>query len=250
MGVNFTFQRFEDSTLKLFRIAPFLLLTSLFLIVFLGSIPLAIAQNSCATDNCHIAYQKENRQPHPEEMTCSDCHIGDLERHGKEEEGVGKVDLAPKLCGDCHDDVKDHQYIHSPVAKNACSHCHNPHGNMENMLLEKENTRDFYINYSEQEYTLCFSCHKRDLLMYPETSFSTDFRDGIRNLHYLHITKGMRGRNCLVCHDIHGSNQPKLIANSVEFGNWTMRMGFIKTPSGGGCAPGCHRVKEYDRKIR
>ena len=64
-----------------------------------------------------------------------------------------------------------------------------------------------YAAYSDKEYALCFTCHKRDLLQFPDTSFATDFRDGERNLHYLHVNKSEKGRSCRMCHNIHWRNQ-------------------------------------------
>ena len=144
--------------------------------------------------------------------------------------------------------ITESNYVHGALEMGGCAGCHTPHASEFPKLLIASFPGNSYAHSSEKDFELCFSCHGRDLLMYPETSFSTDFRDGIRNLHYLHVTKGLRGRNCIVCHDVHGSDQPKLMAASADFGKWHMKIDFKKTETGGSCAPGCHRVKEYDRK--
>ena len=57
-----------------------------------------------------------------------------------------------------------------------------------------------------------------------------------------------KGRSCRLCHNIHGSSNPRLIAESVPFGKWTLPLRYVKTETGGGCAPGCHKPQYYDRK--
>jgi len=43
----------------------------------------------------------------------------------------------------------------------------------------------------------------------PETRTLTNFRDGARNLHFLHVNKAVRGRTCRACHEVHASKQPR-----------------------------------------
>lgn len=77
----------------------------------------------------------------------------------------------------------------------------------------------------------------------------TNFRDGDLNLHYLHVNRDKKGRSCRTCHEIHGSDLPAHVATSVPFegSGWPLPIGFKKTPSGGSCAPGCHKPYGYDR---
>ena len=138
--------------------------------------------------------------------------------------------------------------LHGPINKGTCTPCHDPHGSAESKLLVKSFSADFYAPYSDKEYELCFSCHKRDLLRFPETSFATGFRDGERNLHYLHVNKKEKGRSCKLCHAIHGGPNPKLVAESAPFGKWELPLKFIKTDTGGACSPGCHKPYNYDRQ--
>ncbi|MBZ0156111.1 MAG: cytochrome c3 family protein [Alphaproteobacteria bacterium] len=129
-----------------------------------------------------------------------------------------------------------------------CTSCHDPHGSPEPKLLVKGLSSEFYLQYSDNEYQLCFSCHNRELLQYPDTSHTTGFRDGDRNLHYLHVNKKDKGRNCKACHTMHRGVLPKLIADKVLFGKWELSMHFVKTETGGSCSPGCHKNYHYDRK--
>ena len=168
-----------------------------------------------------------------------------MDAHG--EDGAN-LKLSEKMCAGCHEKEQgNYPYPHPPVVTGNCYICHNPHGKIEKMLLPEEFSLGGYVKYSEDEYKLCFLCHKRDLLMFPDTSFATDFRDGVKNLHYYHVTKSNRGRNCMVCHSVHGGDQPKMIRQSSRFGDWQMELNFSKSTTGGSCASGCHRLRSYSR---
>lgn len=42
---------------------------------------------------------------------------------------------------------------------------------------------------------------------------------------------------------------PKHIRESVPYGDWEIPIQFEKTSTGGGCTPGCHNPKAYDRNV-
>lgn len=207
--------------------------------------PQAHTAPTCITEGCHSELQ-EKFPVHPKEHACTDCHKGDYDNHNQIEV---RLELFPQMCLECHKEVPAHTYPHAPVAENKCAACHNPHALPETVfLLRKNHPTQFYVDYTKDQYSLCFGCHKPELIMYPETAFSTGFRDGIRNLHYLHVNKEKRGRNCKTCHDVHGSENPKLMASTIRFGNWQMDMNFQVSEKGGSCAPGCHRPQKYNRE--
>jgi predicted CXXCH cytochrome family protein len=192
-----------------------------------------------------IAKAKSVHPPILTEKSCASCHSP----HASESEK-----LLPKtgkdLCLDCHKDfiTKNMTVLHGPIREGRCTPCHNPHGSPYEKLLAGRFPTDFYVPYSEKEYELCFSCHNRDLLRFPDTSFATGFRDGNRNLHYVHVNRPEKGRNCGACHAIHGGSLPKLISEKVSFGKWNLPLKFKKTENGGSCAPGCHKQYSYQRK--
>ncbi|MBI4517241.1 MAG: cytochrome C [Deltaproteobacteria bacterium] len=179
------------------------------------------------------------------EQGCAACHSPHAGDHEK-------LLLNPlkETCLSCHSTVitKNMTVLHGPNNDGKCTRCHDPHGSQNAKLLAKAFPTDPYVPYTETEFALCFSCHKRDLLQYPDTSFATNFRDGDKNLHYLHVNNKQKGRSCRLCHDMHGSSQPKLIAESVPFGKWNLPLRFVKTETGGGCSPGCHKTLYYDRQ--
>lgn len=211
---------------------------------FLSADGPAFAQTGCVTIQCHAGFT-EKKPTHPVEAQCSSCHIDSEDTHAKG--GEHPPVLHENMCVSCHDKVLAHRNLHSPVTKSSCHLCHDPHGDMARKLLPEGYSDKPFINYDDQAYKLCFTCHKRDLLMFPDTSYSTGFRNGTTNLHYLHVNKSNRGRSCKLCHEIHGAEQPKMMADRVAFGNWRMPVNFRMTENGGSCSPGCHETRHYDR---
>jgi len=189
-----------------------------------------------------------SRVAHPALMTekaCAACHSP----HASDNE---KLLLNPvkDTCVACHDGVipKNATVLHGPNNDGKCSRCHDPHGSQNDHLLVNAFPEDTYVPYTDTAFALCFGCHKRDMVQYAETSFATNFRDGEKNLHYVHVHNPQKGRSCKLCHSFHGSNNPKLIADTVPFGKWNLPLRFVKTDTGGGCSPGCHQPRYYDRK--
>lgn len=176
---------------------------------------------------------------------CAACHSP----HAADAE---KLLLKPEreTCLGCHDKLLTPAMtvLHGPIRDGSCTACHQPHGGTQEFLLREAFPATPYLPYTDTAYALCFHCHNRDLLKYPETSFATNFRDGERNLHYLHVNNPQKGRSCALCHSLHGGTNNALVAESVEFGSWKLPLKFVQTESGGSCAPGCHRPAAYDRK--
>ena len=214
------------------------------MLVVCMAIPVISQAQSCVTAECHVSFSKDGTT-HPPERGCLSCHVDGSVDHVQE----GR--MAPATASDCfscHDSILKNDFSHKPVTSTTCELCHNPHGSLERFLLPQSYSTKFFVDYTDKAYTLCFSCHDRGLLLFPETSFSTGFRDGVVNLHFSHVNKASRGRSCKLCHSVHGAQQPKLMADTVAFGNWQMPMNFRKMEKGGSCAPGCHEPRQYMRK--
>ena len=176
---------------------------------------------------------------------CAACHSP----HAAEQKGL-LLQPEKEICLGCHDKVLTPAMtvLHGPIRDGSCTACHEPHGGTEANLLVGGFPATAYVPYTDTAYALCFKCHKRDLLQYPDTSFATNFRDGERNLHYLHVNNAQKGRSCALCHNLHGGTNAALVAESVTFGSWKLPLKFVPTESGGSCSPGCHRPAVYDRK--
>jgi predicted CXXCH cytochrome family protein len=136
---------------------------------------------------------------------------------------------------------------HGPIRDGNCSGCHTLHGGQLPRLLKEPYPETFYQPFKVEAYALCFGCHDKQLVLTQQTEGLTRFRNGTRNLHYVHVNKAEKGRSCYACHNTHASRQPAHIRESVPYGNWEIPIRFQVTETGGSCAPGCHRPAAYDR---
>jgi len=158
-----------------------------------------------------------------------------------------------QLCDSCHEEIpkkiESAASRHGVINKGMCSPCHAFHGSD----LTKHWTRlfpdKFYNPYDPELYGLCFQCHEKAQAFLEKSTTLTNFRNGNLNLHYLHVTR-RKGRTCIACHDVHATNQERLIRSSTPFGpsNFQIRIVFVKTPTGGTCMMSCHVSKGYDRE--
>jgi len=95
-----------------------------------------------------------------------------------------------------------------------------------------------------ESYTLCWKCHDKYIVVMPKTTSTTSFRDGSRNLHYVHV-RGEEGYLCTACHRPHAAGTGKLLERAMD---WTEDIvGFEEKSDGGACTPGCHEARGYSR---
>lgn len=168
------------------------------------------------------------------------------------------------LCMECHakavvradgssvrpaNQVSGVEHLHGPVAQGRCGACHTGHGGRHTERTNLASNQTPIGPFDLKNYDQCFACHDRGLVL-DEGERATAFRHGTRNLHKLHVQAGERSRGCGSCHSAHGSNQPRLIAETVAFegSEWNMKMGYNMTPGGGSCSPGCHAPMNYLRE--
>lgn len=241
------------------------------------------AKEACT--NCHAPHGRADRLIKAEVMDlCRECHADMLDYATKAKfphkavmEGKHciachnphfsrgrKLLKAPTrdLCVSCHDrtyelpdgsvlaDVKtqlvESRHIHGPARQGSCTPCHNPHGSNYPRLLNFDFPCSFYAPFESSRYDLCFRCHDRRIVLEPESTV-TRFRNGRRNLHFLHVNQEKKGRTCRACHHEHASNNPLQVRETVPFGKWTMTITFRKKSEGGSCQSGCHVEYGYDR---
>lgn len=195
-----------------------------------------------------------------EGLACANCH----DPHAADFDTLLR-DRTDQLCYTCHDrpvttvdgrQVRDirtaiigRSNLHGPVAAGQCAGCHEVHGSSHSTLLIQPYPQTFYADFDVDNYALCFGCHDAQLVMAETTTALTGFRDGDRNLHFLHVHRDERGRTCRTCHEVHASDLPNHMANSVPFEatTWQLPINFEKAPDGGSCAPGCHEAVQYTR---
>lgn len=190
---------------------------------------------------------------------CAGCHVG----HASNAPGLLRA-AQPDSCLTCHDrELKDaagkpitnmkallanNPQHHGPIRDGNCTACHDPHASKQFRLLVTEYPPDFYAPYDEQRYRLCFGCHRSEMVTSTGGRGVTQFRDGDRNLHALHVNRE-KGRTCRACHEVHASRNPFHIRDAVPFGseNWMLEINFAKSDTGGTCAPACHKPATYSR---
>ena len=100
---------------------------------------------------------------------------------------------------------------------------------------------------------LCWDCHDKELSEVERSTRATRFRNGERNLHYVHVRKferaGGPGGECLRCHDVHYSGQASLMKSTVPFdaAKWKLDIDFAPHENGCTCTVGCHKQTVYSR---
>jgi predicted CXXCH cytochrome family protein len=217
--------------------------------------------------SCHADVEAAVRTasaPHGAVFTgkqCLNCH----DVHGSSHHAMLRGPMM-EMCLTCHDQpqqaydgrtipemktvLTQSKFLHGPIQQGECQACHHAHGSSNQRLLDQYFPTAFYRDFDLTNYALCFSCHEEALVLDKQTTTLTGFRNGDLNLHYVHVHRDEKGRSCKACHEIHGSQLPKHMAETVPFegGNWALPIGFRATPTGGSCAPGCHQPFEYDRE--
>ncbi len=214
----------------------------------------AAAEDLCL--DCHqkatpsfVAELRQVTEPHRpvREKKCIACHVA----HATPHRNLLRQEM-PGLCFGCHSELGEQvmgaEFPHGPVEDGDCTACHQAHGSGNPRILNEYFPAEFYKPYEEDNYALCFQCHESDIASQELTTELTGFRNGPRNLHYLHVHRETKGRSCKACHELHGGPQEKHIRDEVPFGDmWSYPISFTRSETGGSCVVGCHKPKEYDR---
>jgi predicted CXXCH cytochrome family protein len=194
---------------------------------------LPLKQGHCL--GCHNAHGSSQpallRSPDPE--LCLSCHNREYRTDSSRTVNISRL-------------IQGKMVAHSAIILGGCASCHQAHGSDYRELLVGRYPEEDYLPARVENFELCFSCHDTGILELEETDGATGFRNGNMNLHWLHIN-GTKGRNCRMCHNIHGSSQPFLVEERVLFGEWEMEMNFVPEEQGGSCLPGCHGKLSYQR---
>jgi predicted CXXCH cytochrome family protein len=191
-----------------------------------------------------------------QDRTCLNCHLP----HGSDYQ-FNLKEPTFDLCLGCHDQpmksgrvtlpsmkklLEKNPDWHGPIRDKNCSGCHEPHGSQNIRLLRRNYPPEFYSAFNVENYQLCFQCHPETNVLDKNTAKLTNFRDGQRNLHYLHVNRP-KGRTCRACHQTHASEHPYHIRDTVPFGKWFLPINYLPQENGGSCKPGCHKFKQYRR---
>jgi predicted CXXCH cytochrome family protein len=213
-----------------------------------GSCHEEIGEKAKSAKYKHLALEKEKKC-----LTCHDAHASAF--------ASNLIKKQTELCIDCHNKwikgtdgkefniykmVKDSPYKHAPLEDGECLACHDPHGGDFFKILKAGYPPRFYSEFKEENYELCFQRHDSALAAEKSARNDTNFRDGTRNLHYVHVNL-KKGRTCRACHEVHAGKNNKLVRDHVPFGKWSLPINFKKTEDGGSCTPGCHKSFTYSR---
>jgi DmsE family decaheme c-type cytochrome len=159
-------------------------------IVFKGPNASPVKERNDVCLTCHQAGLRMNWQGSAMEragLACTDCHTA----HTAKDPVLQKA-TQPAKCFTCHarQRAESFMYSHHPIreAMVVCSDCHNPHGSPG----DTKGLKEFTVNET------CYNCHadKRGPMMWEHQPV----RD-----------------NCLNCHTPHGSNQPRLMKEPMNF---------------------------------
>lgn len=227
-----------------------------------SKIPQLLASDSVVETctQCHDNPTEEFEYPHgpAQRGDCLACHEAHYAKHEKLLERTDG-----DLCLTCHSKsikradgpairnigqvIKTAKRVHGPVNFGECLVCHGPHGGVSRPSLRYAFPVGLYSAYSNDGYLLCFQCHD-EAMVTEEQSTETGFRNGTRNLHFVHVNRA-KGRSCRICHDPHGTDESYMLRESVSFGTWQFPLRFKEGAAGASCWPGCHRELKYDRGI-
>ena len=147
--------------------------------------------------------------------------------------------------------LKENHVHHKPLDDKDCSACHGAHGTNYFRLLTDNYPEDLYAKYDDSTYALCYKCHNNTaFITEAETETATQFRNGKKNLHTVHVVNQARGRTCRTCHGEHATKQAHLIRKDIPYGTegWRLKINYLPTKNGGWCAKTCHETKEYKNK--
>ena len=191
---------------------------------------------------------------------CQECH----DPHGTDTPRMMKKASVREMCLSCHNQqlvtdedgykltnmakhLEENPDWHGPILWDDCAACHNPHGSDNLRMLKKPFPKTFYSKFDKENY-ICFECHEPEKITDQTTTTATNFRNGDKNMHYLHVNNE-KGRTCRACHDFHGTKDyPHHLRKKTKFGRINFPIRYIETATGGSCAPACHARRHYDRE--
>ncbi|MEW6602277.1 MAG: cytochrome c3 family protein, partial [Nitrospirota bacterium] len=148
------------------------------------SAPRQFMLQSTAPDLCYTCHNDKKEQISTAsakhgavtaERSCLNCH----DPHSS---GIARILLMEPmdLCLHCHDRqytmadgsmlinmkqwLENNSDWHGPIRQKDCSGCHNPHGSNVFRILRYTYPPTFYMPFSVENYSLCFSCHEKTIV--------------------------------------------------------------------------------------
>jgi predicted CXXCH cytochrome family protein len=201
-----------------------------------SSHPHSAATSGKACLNCHTAHgsDRAHLMRGSTVSACLECHKLPIKLEGRTVAGVPEIGV-------------EANFKHGPIRQDDCTGCHDVHGGGHAKLLVEPFSPKFSMPFKQEDYALCFKCHDKGLVSKAAGAKPTGFRDGDRNLHWVHVVNPANGRSCRSCHALHASHNEMHLADTVPYGQWSLPINFKQTETGGSCAPGCHTPQSYSR---
>ena len=186
---------------------------------------------------CHNPHTSKNVSLLKEEDSktiCLTCHSSQLPR---DEDGKMLMNMGEHLT--------NNPDAHGPIMWGDCAACHDPHGSDNLRMLKKPFPKKSSITFKADNY-VCFECHEPKKMTQRYTKEFTEFRNGNKNAHYLHVNQ--KRISCKVCHDYHASKDlPHHLRDETTFGPAKFPLRYIGSPDGGSCNPICHTRRYYNQ---
>jgi predicted CXXCH cytochrome family protein len=213
--------------------------------------------------DCHESLaQKNAMHGNLSQKQCLECHTP----HSAEEKVVPMKESSSRSCLPCHDDLSRalkaaeslHRALRDAGAGTAgggdCGACHTGHDGAA-PFLKKRYSLEYQAPWTPDAQSLCWGCHNPSLAQArnaaPGASGTpvTSFRDGTRNLHFVHaVGDSQKGFGCWVCHDAHAGFQKHLLNDAPTFNpGRRLALRFVGDPGGGSCESACHPLRGYNR---
>jgi len=167
------------------RFHPWLAIVPLLISGFVLDRSDPMAQESCASAQCHASLL-DARHVHPPTEDCESCHESVETPHPQQGRKTFKlIEEPPGLCSMCHESSATMSQVHVPFQEGMCTTCHAPHASNEPRLL------------AEPLKELCEGCHE------DKASFK-------------HVHGPVSAGDCAACHAPHESGFKPLLVKEGD----------------------------------
>ena len=211
--------------MKLVRLMLVFLVPMLFV-----SAGVATADQTCFKCHKQADFKKKVVHGPVKKGQCYDCHNPHVARYEK----LLQRELS-QLCYSCHEEMKGDEgslLTHKPVRQGKCLACHDPHvSEVKGLLRESKPGESCFGCHEERNKTYkfshrpfangqCASCHKSHRSENPQ--LLKDKPDQLcRSCHKTGVQASHKGfpakvRNCLSCHNPHGSSRAFLVRDVLH----------------------------------
>jgi len=172
------------------------------------------AENLCLGCHADIKAQIDKPVGHGAvDLGCATCHA----THKSEPAGAEGVfhltQAEPELCQTCHDPADaalQEAHLGQPIARAACTECHNPHGSEQTKLLNNF----VHSPFADKQCDLCHQEPREGQVVLVEgarrelcLTCHSDMQERLHQAKFTHTALGSE-RGCVACHSPHAATYP------------------------------------------